>query len=156
LPLLQSSFAVPVHFSPDASTLHIAFGDHVDHTLLYGIEQILNCHTVACTSSRHAISRVLDQLRQHSDRADTRFDSILAPDEISSIIGNYSQELRAARIQLVRAASFLWVRFSRDKSSRDLLFRALPDQARASAPGPAASSPPLSGKGGLSVLAAGS
>jgi hypothetical protein len=129
-PLLQSAFAVPVHLAPEVNTLHIAFGNYVDHTLLYGIEQILGCRTIACTSSKHAVNKGLDNLRENPDRTDTCFDSILSQSEIVSVIGNYAQELRASHIQLARAASFLWVRFRRAHSSRDLLFRAMPDQVR--------------------------
>jgi hypothetical protein len=42
-------------------------------------------------------------------------------------ICNYAAELQASRLVLARAGAYIWVRFFRAESFRDLLFRILPD-----------------------------
>jgi len=137
LPLLESAFAVPAHASADGRLLHIAFGNRVDHTLLYGAEQLLGCQTVACVASGKAIGQVLDELRRTASWEDPCFENVRDPREMTAAICSYAEHLRARRISVARAAAFLWVRFHGLRSARDLLFRILqatpqepPDLAR--------------------------
>ena len=128
LPLFESARAVPAHVSDGGNVLHVAFCDRVDHTLLYGLEQILGCRTVACVATEPAVDSVLDHLRRNSAGMETCFDSMRDPREIAWIIGNYARELRSRRITMVRAGAFLWIRFTRGHTVRDLLFRILPER----------------------------
>lgn len=127
VPLLESACAVPVHASPDSRLMHLAFADRVDHTLLYAVEQMLGCRTVACVASANSIARLLEHLRRTAAREETSFDTLRDPRDVNSTITNYAEELHATRISLARAAAYLWVRFHRNRSTRDLLFRVLPD-----------------------------
>jgi hypothetical protein len=127
VPLLESACAVLAHASPDGRLLHLAFADPVDHTFLYAVEQMLGCRTVACVSSASVIARLLDHLRRTAAREETSFDTVRDPCDMTSTICNYAEELQATRISLARAAAYLWVRFHRNRSSRDLLFRVLPE-----------------------------
>ena len=136
VPLLESAFAVPVHASPDGRLVHLAFADRVDHTLLYAVEQMLGCRTVACVAPATAIAHLLEQLRRTSAHEETSFDTLRDPRDVTSTIRNYAEELQATRISLARAAAYLWVRFHRDRSIRDLLFRVLPEPVSASSDGP--------------------
>ena len=54
LPLeLQIYFkAIPIHFASGSSTLSLAFGEHVDHTLLYTAGRMLRCQTRGCLMPR--------------------------------------------------------------------------------------------------------
>jgi hypothetical protein len=138
VPLLESAFAVPAHASSNGRFVHLAFGDRVDHTLLYGVEQMLGCQTFACAASSGAIAHFLDHLRRTAAREEPCFDTIRDPREMTSIICSYAEKLLAGRISLVRAAAFLWVRFYRGHSTRDLLFRVLsgyPSPSRGRLPG---------------------
>jgi hypothetical protein len=127
VPLLESACAVPVHASPDGRLVHLAFADRVDHTLLYAVEQMLGCRTVACVSSASAIAHFLEHLRRTAPREEASFDTVRDPRDMAATISNYAEELQATRISLARAAAYLWVRFHRNRSSRDLLFRVLPE-----------------------------
>jgi len=125
LPLLESARVVPAYSSPDGHVLHLAFCDRVDHTTLYGIEQMLRCRTFACVSSKTAVTQALDYLRRNARRMETSFDTIRDSNEIVRTIFNYAVELEARRISIARAGTYLWVRFYRGKTARDLLFRIL-------------------------------
>jgi len=127
LPLLESAGAVPACASPDGRLLHLAFGERIDHTALYAIEQMLGCRTVACAANESTISAVLAQFRQHTDSEETCFETVRDPREMSLIISSYAAELRAVQIALVRTATYIWVRFHRRDAKRDLLFHIDPE-----------------------------
>jgi hypothetical protein len=147
LSLLESARTVPVHASPNARLLHLCFGDRLDHPLLYAIEHMLGCRTVACVASEAKIAGFLGQLRRQAQRVETCFDTVRDPREMTSVICNYATELRAVRVAVVRTSAHIWVRFYPKKVARDLLFRISPEtpatsaQERLSA-GPKAFAPP--------------
>jgi hypothetical protein len=140
LAILESALAVPAHASPDGRTLHLAFAERPDHTLLYAVEQLLDCRTVACMAPQSAVTHLLAQLRA-ADRSEISFDTLRDPFDIASTICSYAQELRAAQIAIARATSHIWVRFFRRDANRDLLFRILPDHCSTLAQSPAAPPP---------------
>ena len=137
LSLLEAVNAVPAYASQDRSVLHLAFGDRIDHTSLYAIEQMLGCQTVACVAAQSAITATLTEFHRHTASEDTCFETVRDPREMTWTICSYATELRAFRVTIVRASSYVWVRFHRRHLSRDLLFRII------SQPGPTPSEPLL-------------
>jgi hypothetical protein len=127
LPLLESAAAVPAHASADGRVLHLAFGERIDHTLLYAVEQMLSCRTFPCVAHAPAIQTQLEKLRKLTSGNNTCFDTVRESPEMAWTICNYATELRATRLVLARAGAFIWVRFFRSRSARDLLFRILSD-----------------------------
>jgi hypothetical protein len=127
LPLLRSAGAVPAYASPDGRILHIAFGERIDHTLLYAVEQMLLCRTFPCVAPSSAVDAQLEQFRKLTSGNDTSFDTVRESSEMTWTICNYATELKAKRLALARAGAYIWVRFFSDRSARDLLFRILPD-----------------------------
>jgi hypothetical protein len=160
--LLASAHAVPAHVSQDGATLHIAFADRLDHTMLYAVEVMLGCRTLACVATDASVAAMLDNLRRVSAGNETCFDTIRDPREITRIICSYAGEVRASRVSMARVAGFLWIRFHKGSSSRDLLFRLLAVPARVStiSVSPATITPPKEnpasadvGKDGVSLNA---
>jgi hypothetical protein len=130
--LLESARAVLAHVSPDSRLLHLAFGDRVDHFLLYAVEQMLDCRTVPCVAPETRIATLLNSLRLQSEKSEIAFDTVREPREIARIICNYTIELQATRIAISRVSSHIWVRFFSREMARDLLFRIL--QVNSSSP----------------------
>src|SRR5258708_23512350 len=126
IPLLESACAVPAYASPDGRLVHLAFADCVDHTLLYAVEQMLGCRTVACVASPTAIAHMLDHLRRSVVREETSFDTVRDPGEVPSTTSSYSQELQPPRTAIPPPPPSACFPFPRQHSSRDLLFRVLP------------------------------
>jgi len=124
--LFENARAVPVHVSADGRFLHVAFCERIDHTLLYALEQMLGVRTVGCVATEASVLSALEALSPLAPREEVSFDTLRDPREITSTISSYAAELRAHKLILVRAASFLWTRFFSPFSSRDLLFRILP------------------------------
>jgi hypothetical protein len=135
-PLLAAAKAVPAYSAFDGHLLHIAFSDHVDHTLLYALEEILGCRTVACVSTESSVNLALEMLRRHGSGDNICFDSVHDPFEIADTICNYAAHLGAKRLKVVRAGGYIWAALFRKELRRDLLFRAAPPQQfRCSDPG---------------------
>ena len=128
LPLLESANSVPAHASSDARVLHLAFGERVDHTFLYAVEQMLFCRTFPCVAAVSAVQVQLERFRKLIVGASTAFDTVRESSEMAWTICNYAVELHPQRIALARASAYIWVRFFGTQSSRDLLFRILPDE----------------------------
>jgi hypothetical protein len=121
--LLASAQAVPAHVSQDGATLHLAFANRLDHTMLYAVEVMLGCRTLACVATDSSVAAMLDNLRRASAGNETCFETIRDPREITRTICSYAGEVRASRISMARVAGYLWIRFHKSSSSRDLLFR---------------------------------
>jgi hypothetical protein len=134
LALLEAARAVPVYVSPDGRSLHLAFGERLDHTTLYAVERMLQCRTVACVAEETAVGKVLEELQRGAAQAESSFDTMRDPREIAWTIRSYAGEYRASHIALARASAYLWVRFACGPGSRDLLFRLR--SAADSVPGP--------------------
>jgi len=130
-PLLAAAKAVPAYRAPDGRQLHIAFSDHVDHTLLYALGEILDCQTVACVSTESSVNLALEMLRRHGSSHEICFDSVHEPLEIAAAICSYAAQLSARRLKVVRAGGYVWAALFRGEVRRDLLFRApAPQQFR--------------------------
>jgi hypothetical protein len=123
LPLLEAARAVPVYVSPDGGSLHLAFGERLDHTTLYAVERMLGCRTIACVANEESVGLRLEEMHRTNSIAETSFDTMRDPREIAWTIRSYAGEYRAVTINVARASSYLWVRFSRRRFARDLLFR---------------------------------
>jgi len=123
LSLLESARAVPAYVSPDGRTLHLAFSERLDHTTLYAVERMLGCRTIACAADESLVAKVLDEIHRSSSIAESSFDTMRDPREIAWTIRSYAGEYAASRIAIVRASSYLWVRFTSGRVSKDLLFR---------------------------------
>lgn len=121
--LLQSARAVPVFVSSDGRTLHLAFGERLDHTTLYAVERMLGCRTIACIAEETSVLKSLEELRRGAVTAESPFDTMRDPREIARTIRSYAGEYSASHIAVARASSYLWVRFMSGSLARDLLFR---------------------------------
>ncbi|HZW05271.1 MAG TPA: hypothetical protein VFF58_00045 [Candidatus Nitrosotalea sp.] len=130
LPLLDSSRAAPAHASPDGRVIHLAFGERIDHSLLYAVEHMLDCRTLACVAPEPRVAEFLTYWRRRVERTDINFGSIRDPREMTRIVGNYAAELRASRVVVARASAHVWVRFFTRQATRDLLFRIVSDGPR--------------------------
>ena len=134
LPLLQSARVVPVYVSADGRTLHLAFGERLDHTTLYAVEQMLGSRTFACIADELSVRKAL-RVTSHAPVWRQSFDTMRDPREIAQHHPNYAGEYRALHIAVARASAYLWVRFSARAITRDFSFASGPQ------PTPSVSSP---------------
>jgi hypothetical protein len=123
LTLLESVCAVPAYSGPDTGALYLAFGDRVDRSALFAIEQMLGRQTIGCVARESVVCELLEQYRRTTNRTEIHFESMREPVEITRTVYNYARELKAQRITLITTRNYIWVRLHRLVSNRDLLFR---------------------------------
>ncbi|HUN60827.1 MAG TPA: hypothetical protein VMU53_02505 [Candidatus Sulfotelmatobacter sp.] len=122
-PLLAAAKAIPVHSTHHGRQRHIAFSERIDHTLLYALEEILECRTFPCVARESVIVELLEQIRRRFPRQEIYFDSVRDPAEMAATICSYAAQMDTRQIKVVPAGGHLWVGLFRNNVRRDLLFR---------------------------------
>jgi len=135
LEVFRASRSVPAYLSPDGRALHVAFCDRIDHTTLYGLETMLECHTQPSVATASAVAAALDYRAATAARQEPFFETVRDPRDVSAILASYAVEVRAARLRLVRTQHHLWGRLFRKGLVRDVLFQ-LPAPGKAAPPLP--------------------
>jgi hypothetical protein len=115
-PLLESSCMLPVHFLPASRHLYMAFAEHVDHTALYAVEQMLDCNTEPCLAPQSSIQKALEQIRHQPRPDEVLFDSVCESRAMAHATRSYALKLAADEVRVVR----LWSA----QSTTSLLFQA--------------------------------
>jgi hypothetical protein len=120
--LLEHFVMLPVAYLQATRTLHIAFGEGLDYTVLYAIEQMLNCRTEPCMAAPKAVKQQLQQPQWRED-SEIVFDRIADEEELCRIVRSYALRTAAREVQLASCGPYLWVRLFRPepRSAVDLL-----------------------------------
>jgi hypothetical protein len=122
--LLQSFVAIPVDYVERTATLHLAFGEGIDYSVLYAIEHMVGCHTECCMAVPSFVRRNLQALSAHRGENEVVFDRVADDAELSRIIRSYCARLAASEIRLAACGPHLWVRLLRpSRPALDLLLR---------------------------------
>jgi hypothetical protein len=141
LTLLRSFVMLPVDYVESTATLHIAFGEGIDYSVLYAIERMAGCHTEPCMVAPSLVHRNLQALSRNRGESEVVFDRLADSDEFASIIRSYCARVDASEIRLAACGAHLWVRLLRpSRAPLDLLLGARADvSAQAFFPPPPAS-----------------
>lgn len=122
LRLLESARMIPVFMSRDRSLVYLAFSNRIDHTMLYGIERMLQCRTVPCVASDSSLAHALDEVRQITRPNQVSFDCDRNPQEMARATRGYATQLEAHEIRVGGFERDAWIRFFCAGEPRDLLF----------------------------------
>ncbi len=115
---------IPVNYVAATDTLHLAFGEGIEYSVLYAIEQMLECHTEFCLAVPSLVREQLDALAGPRAESEVVFDRVADSSEFSRIIRSYSLRLSAAEIRLAVCGPHLWARLLRPSHPPlDLLLR---------------------------------
>ena len=123
LALLEAFHMLPLNYAPSTNTLYLAFGERVDHAVLYAIEKILDCRTQPCVAPRKTIARHLEHLRQQPRPSDVEFGPMNDFAEMSRISSSYIARLSPDEVRLSRVGRFIWLHLKVSTSATNLLFR---------------------------------
>jgi hypothetical protein len=134
LPLLQSLRMAPIDFVESTSTLHVAFGEGIDYTALYAIEQILGCRTDACLIAPSVLAEHLRKLVERRAQSEVVFDRLADAAEFARIIRSYATRVSASEIRMVRCGEHIWVRLERLPQAAVNLVLSLPAEMNGRAP----------------------
>jgi len=123
LTLLESFTMIPVDYIEGTSTLHLAFGDGVDHNVLYAIEKMTGSHTEHCMAASSFVrAHLQNRLRQRSE-CEAVFECSADTAECCRIVRSYCSRLSAYEIRLAGCGPYIWVRLFRvSRSPMDLMF----------------------------------
>ena len=126
--LLESFAMLPVDYVAATSTLHLVFGEGVDHSVLYAIETMTGCHTEPCMADSSFVRAHLEELAGHRSETEVVFEwNNNDGADFSGIIRSYCARLRMDEIQLADCNGYLWARLSRNLLPPvDLLMRTPP------------------------------
>jgi hypothetical protein len=111
--LLESFHMIPVKFVEATATLLIAFSEGIDYTVLYAVEQMLECRTEPCLLCPSMLRKSLQSLAQHREASDIVFDRVGDADECARLVSNYAVKVRAQKVRLARCREYLWIRLER-------------------------------------------
>ncbi len=110
LPILEAFQMLPLNYVASTNTLHLAFGERVDHAALYAIEKILDCRTQPSVAGRKSIARQLDAMRQIPRPSDVEFGPMNDLAEMARIAASYTARLTPEQVRLSRVGRFIWLR----------------------------------------------
>jgi len=113
--LLESFQMMPVELVEATGTLLMAFGEGIDHTVLYAIEQMLGYRTEACLVCPSTLRKSLQEQVRHRGSDDVIFDRVEDIGECVRIIGNYSAKVKAEEVRFARCGEHLWIRLERPR-----------------------------------------
>jgi hypothetical protein len=123
--LLEHHRMIPAHHTDSPPTLYVAFSSYIDHSVLYGISQMLHCRVEPCLIPESTMNQSLEKLgaaeRQNEVVFDNRTGS-LAHHEVARITRNYAVQWHADEARFVTCGDHLWVRLMRKRQKLDLLF----------------------------------
>lgn len=126
--LLDSFRMIPVSFVAATATMHIAFGDSIDYSVLYAIEQMLDCRTQACVVSPSLLRDSLLALGEDRPSTEVVFERVSGVSEWVGIVSNYAVRVSAREIRLASCRQYSWVRMaSASEQTINLLLRLPPD-----------------------------
>jgi hypothetical protein len=120
-PILEAFQMLPANYVPATNTLYLAFGERVDHAVLYAIEKTLGCRTQPCVGGRKRIAYELESTRQVSRPGDVEFVT-RDPGEMVRITSSYINRLSPLQVRLSRAGSFIWLRLKTEAAPANLVF----------------------------------
>lgn len=117
IPLLLLEFfqMMPVELVETTGRLLVAFGEGIDYTALYAIEQMLGYHTEACLVCSSVLQKSLQTLARRPRTSDVIFEGAEDFYECARIIGSYTMRIGAQEVRFARCREHLWVRLMRAK-----------------------------------------
>ncbi len=133
LVLLETYRMVPVHFGDGGKKLFIGFSEGVDYSVLYGMEQLLCCHTEACMISTTSLDEALERQQNREQAADVVIESRASAAEIARMTTSYAQQVEAREIRYAAIGDYVWVRLCGLRDPLNLLYHRHPQRATVTA-----------------------
>jgi hypothetical protein len=131
LALMRWLGMIPVDFVESTRILHVAFAEGLDYSVLYALEQMLDCHTEPCLLRPSILQRYFEQLPQPRGPSEVLFERLTDISEFAGIVVSYLRRVPAAEIRLSVCAPHIWVRLLRPaRIPLDLIVREFRDLSR--------------------------
>jgi hypothetical protein len=120
--LLESFFMFPLGYVSATSTLHLAFAEAIDYSVLLAIERMTGCRTAPCMAVPSLVRQRLAAIGIDRPGNEVVFDRVVDDAELCRIVRSYAMHVAATEIRLAACGRHLWVRlFRRSLAPMDLL-----------------------------------
>jgi hypothetical protein len=111
--LLESFRMFPVDYVEATATLHIAFAERIDYSLMYAIGQILGCRVEPCLAAPTLLGEWLRGFSHPGRPREAVFDRVAGAEEMARIIRSYAAKVGAVEVRLARCGFYIWARLER-------------------------------------------
>lgn len=127
--LMDAFQMLPVHLIRPSGLLYVAFSSRVDYTVLYAIEQMLECRTEPCVAQESCIEKALERLRRDGCSTDILIEVPMEPSVISRATLQEVLKFGSPEVRVAGCANNIWVRLHAPDRARDLLFHRAADNS---------------------------
>jgi len=121
--LQEQHLMTPIHWVSAARDLYVAFTRAVNHSLLYSIESMLECHTIPCFIKDSSLTERLRNAASTTPESEISIETRATTQEMCGSVVSYAQQVGAEEIRLLACDTHFWIRIQTDHRHFDLLFR---------------------------------
>ena len=124
-PMRHSLRAVPVRFVAARHVLYLAVSSQAHHTILRGMEVMLECKALPCVVSDATMDRLLQQAKPPSGSNVQVFERVIEAGEMARIATSYVARVGADEVRAVECGPYIWLRLLSRAHATDLLFTSM-------------------------------
>jgi hypothetical protein len=121
--LQEQHLMTPIHWVPATRDLYVAFTRAVNHSLLYSIESMLECHTIPCFIKDSSLTERLRNAASTTPESEISIETRATAQEMCGSVVSYAQQVGAEEVRLLACDTHFWIRIQTDHRHFDLLFR---------------------------------
>ena len=121
--LLRAYSAVPLHYSASTKRLLLGFVNRVEHTLLHGLEQLLECKAEACFMTPTEFAMQMGRMTAAPDCDEMTFEEVMMPGQMANSLSGMAVEVAAREASFVRCRDYIWTRLTGKTRRVNVLFR---------------------------------
>lgn len=114
--LLELFGILPIDYIERTRTLHLAFSEGIDHTVMHAVERMLECRAEPCMAAPGFVRDHLRALCGHRGESEVVIPSVADAHELTRIVRSYAMRVAASEIRLAACGPYLWVRLLRPSS----------------------------------------
>jgi len=108
--LVERYRAVPVFYGQRQSALYVGFQERVDRSFLLALEHMLRCRTQPCILTAAGYRRQLEMRALTISGEAIAIAERLDCEAMTRTLGNYAEQVRAQRANLMRCDDRIWIR----------------------------------------------
>ena len=120
--LLDRYRIYPIQFVEATRSLYLGFSEGIEYTVLYAIEQMLNCRTEAFLIPSYRMHEFVCSVRSEISSEDLVLEGSHSPRYMASVTVGYAMKSNSYRIRVVHCGKDIWARLDSNKGSINLLF----------------------------------
>jgi len=129
--ILERYRMLPIQFVESTRTFYVAFSEDLDYSILYALEQMLDCRTQPSFLPASVLAEALEQIGRDREQADLLFEGWRYAPEMARITCTEVLKLGAQSVRIHPCGCYIWARLCSGEQAVNLIFRrpaALPQE----------------------------